>query len=79
MERDPTIKIALSPGLEEADANSLLYKATGHHVDGDAHSAESFDDPAMVDVSQRMIDIHDKIYQEMLQEIMVALDQEYEK
>lgn len=71
------VKIFLEPGETVEDAESSLLKAMNHHNSGDVHSSHSFTDPAMVDVSHRLINLHDKIYDEMLQEIFMALDKDY--
>lgn len=72
------VKIFLSPGETLQEAEDSLLKAMNHHNNGDVHS-ETFQDPAMDSVADRMIDAHSKIYKEMLEEIFETLDQEYSK
>lgn len=71
----PKVKIQLNKHETIEEADEALLKALLHHVNGDVHLKESFDDPAMVDISQRMADMHEKVYKEMLQEIIEALDE----
>lgn len=71
------VKIELEKGETELDAHIALSKALDLHNSGGAHVTESFEDPAMVDTSHRMEDIHKVIYGEMIQEINSELDKEY--
>ena len=71
------VKILLEPGETLRDAEDSLAKALAHHNSGDVHSSHSFQDPAMVAVSKEIIQIHDRIYQDMLSEIFEALDKDY--
>lgn len=73
------VKIFLEPGETIQDAEDSLMKSLVHHNSGDAHSNQTFQDPAMDAVADRMIDIHSKIYHEMMQEIYEVLDKEYVK
>ncbi len=70
------VKIYLAPGETLRDAEDSLLKALNHHNSGDVH-VETFQDPAMDNVADRMISAHSKIYQEMLQEIFEELDKDY--
>ena len=70
------VKIYLAPGETLRDAEDSLLKALNHHNSGDAH-VETFQDPAMDSVADRMVSIHSKIYHEMMQEIFAELDKEY--
>jgi hypothetical protein len=72
------IKIILEKGETEREAEDALLKAITSHNSGEVHT-EGFDDPAMNDVTNRMEEIHNKIYQEMLEEINEALDSEYRR
>jgi hypothetical protein len=71
------VKIFLEPGETQQDAEDSLFKAMQHHNTGEVHSSHSFQDPAMVAVSQKMEKIHSEIYQDMLNEIFQELDKEY--
>lgn len=73
------VKIFLEPGETLREAEDSIFKAMEHHNTGDVHSSDTFQDPAMDSVADRMVSVHSKIYQEMLQEIFEALDQEYSK
>lgn len=73
------VKIFLEDGETLRDAEDSLVKAISHHSSGDVHSNQTFQDPAMEAIADKMISIHSKIYQEMLQEIFEVLDQEYVK
>lgn len=71
------VKILLEPGETELDADIAIQKAFDYHSSGDAHIEEAFDDPAMVHTAQRLEEIHEKIYIEMIREITEQLDKEY--
>lgn len=71
------IKILLEPNETQLDADHALQKALEHHSSGGAHDDEAFDDPAMVDMAQRLEQLHSKIYADMIREIIEALDSEY--
>lgn len=71
------IKVILEPGETELDADIALHKALEYHSSGDVHDGEAFDDPAMIHMAQRMDEIHTKIYNEMVREIIEELDKEY--
>jgi hypothetical protein len=73
------VKIFLEPGETERDAEDSLLKAINHHNSGDAHSESGFQDPAMQDVANKLVNAHSKIYHDMLQEIFEVLDKEYSK
>jgi len=70
------IKIYLDEGEDEYEVESQLLKALLHHSEGDVHLEESFDDPAMVDVSQRMDTIHEQVYREMIAEITELIEED---
>lgn len=70
------VKIILEKGETERDAEDALLKAITSHNTGEVH-VEGFDDPAMNDVTNKMEELHKKMYQEMLEEINEALDSEY--
>lgn len=72
------IKIIVPKGLDEFEVDEVLYKALSLQAKGDTHITESFDDPAMVDVSNQMIDTHEKIYKDMIAEVIEDLEEEYE-
>lgn len=72
------VKVLLDKNEDELDAHIALEKALNLHTSGDIHIRESFDDPAMVDLSQRMNSIHEDIYQDMIREINEELDKEFE-
>lgn len=71
------VKILLEPGETELDAHEALSKALEIHNNGDTHVKESFEDPAMIHLSQRMDKIHEMIYKDMVQEIIDELDKEF--
>ena len=70
------IKIILEKGETEREAEESLLKAITSHNSGEVHT-EGFDDQAMNDVTMTMEQLHEKMYQEMLEEINDALDSEY--
>lgn len=71
------VKIFLDEGETLQDAEDSLLKAMVHHNSGEIHSSHSFQDPAMVQVANKMEDVGAKIYQEMLAEIFETLDKDY--
>lgn len=73
----PKITVLLEHNEDELDADHALQKALEFHSSGDAHDQDAFDDPAMVDLSNRLEQTHSKIYGEMIREIIGVLDEEY--
>lgn len=73
------VKIFLEPGETVQDAEDSFLKAMDLHNSGDIHSSHRFQDPAMIDISEKMENLHSKMYQEMLVEIFQALDEDYKK
>lgn len=73
----PRVKILLEPGETELDADNALQKALEHQSSGGAHDDEAFDDPAMVDLSQRLEQDHSKMYSAMMREILEVIDEEF--
>lgn len=71
------VKIFLEPGETTRDAEDSLLKALVHHNSGEVHSSHKFEDPAMIAVSDKMTQLHDTIYKEMLAEIFEELDKDY--
>lgn len=74
----PTVKIILDKGETPEQAEDLLLKAFEAKSNGDMHT-EDFSDPAMQDALQRMIQIQEDNYQALIQEVIQALDEEYNK
>ena len=70
-----TVKVFLEPHETEDDARDLLVKALTHHEAGGEHK-EAFHQPAARDVFTKMINEHDKIWQQMLKEISAVIDDE---
>ena len=71
------VKIYAEGDETPEQAEEALFKALSAQRNGDAHLNESFDDPAMVDLSRRLAEEHKKIYQDLVQEINDAIDEEY--
>lgn len=71
------VKILLEPGETELDAAHDLQKAFEFQSSGQAHDDESFDDPAMVDLAQRLEQEHSRMYAGMMREILDVIDGEY--
>jgi hypothetical protein len=74
----PNVKIFLDKDETPEQAEDLLFKAMESQRNGDIHQDE-FSDPAMRDLLDRMQKIYKDSYDELLQEIMEALDKEYNK
>lgn len=71
------VKIFLDKNETIEDAEELLKKALELHSTGDIHVDESWDDPAMVDVQDRAVEVHKRIYDDMIDEIINAINEEY--
>lgn len=71
------VKIILDKDESYEEVESDLRKSLNYIHSGEVHSSENFDDPAMVDVFQKMEKEHKEIYSDMLREISEALDKEY--
>tara|TARA_R110000868_G_C10973188_1_gene771551 strand:+ start:86845 stop:87078 length:234 start_codon:yes stop_codon:yes gene_type:complete len=71
------VKIELKKGETKEEAEELLFKALDLHRTGEIHTRESFEDPAMLDISQRVAKVQEDIHAEMMAEIFEALDGEY--
>ena len=71
------VKIILGKDEKLEKVESDLLKAMNFHVSGAAHDHESFQDPAMRDVAERLESLHEKMYKQMLVEIFEALEGDY--
>lgn len=71
------VKIFLDKEESLRDAEDQIFKALNHHASGDVHSQDSFEDPAMVSVSNKMEQEYKRIAQDMMREISEALDEDY--
>lgn len=71
------VKIFLNKNETELDADHAVQKAMEIHTSGAVHDEQIFSDPAMAHVAQRMNEIHDRMYGEMVREIQDVLDEEY--
>lgn len=72
-----TVKIIPAKGETIEEAEEKLYKALHAQREGDLLHRESFDDPAMADLNQRVIKEHVDMYEELIREVMEILDGEY--
>lgn len=73
------IKIFVEDGETVESVENDLFKAISHHISGDAHNGESFEDPAMASVAEKMISAHDQMYKDMIKEINEELEKEHTK
>jgi hypothetical protein len=71
------ISVVLPKGTDEIEGQNALYKASNHHVSGDVHDEQAFDDPAMADLQERLVKEHQDMYKLMLAEIFKALESDY--
>lgn len=71
------IKVLLEKGETSLDADLALQKALELHTSGDVHARESFDDPAMQDVSKKLEAVNKVTYANMIKEIIAALEEDY--
>lgn len=69
------VKILLDKGETIDEAQESLIKAFQSHAAGEAHR-EDFQDPAARDVFNFMINKHNEMWQEILDEIAIELDKE---
>lgn len=67
------VKILLQKGESIDDAEDLLFKALTKKLNPE----ESFNDPAMIDLSEHVMRIHKQMYVDMIREISDALDAEF--
>lgn len=72
------IKIIAPKGMTAADIEEYLESAVELKKSEKVHMTESFEDPAMIDLSERVIAEFTKQYDEMLTEISAVLEKEYE-
>lgn len=70
-----TVKVFLEPHETEDDARDLLVKALTHHEGGGEHK-ETFQQPAARDVFAKMMIEHGKMWQKILKEISVIIEDE---
>lgn len=73
------VKIFLDKDETVEDVESDLFKALNHHISGDVHTEDKFEDPAVQHTAETMQETHKKIYQDILNEIFTELDKDYEK
>lgn len=73
------VKIFLNKGETLEEAEDLLFKSLNLHNSGEVHDEQTFDDPAMDHVCIRLQQEHKRIYQDLLNEIFMVLDQDYIK
>jgi len=71
------VTITLPKGADDIDAQNALYKATRHHVSGDIHNDQPFDDAAMANLQDLLTKTHEDLYKVMLAEIIKVLDEDY--
>lgn len=69
------IEIHLEKGETEEEVEEMLIKAFQHHAAGKEHK-EAFHEPAARDVFNKMINVHDKMWDKTLREILAVLDEE---
>ncbi|MCG3175424.1 MAG: hypothetical protein MOGMAGMI_00353 [Candidatus Omnitrophica bacterium] len=72
------VKIKLKKGQSIEEAKLQLLKALETSLKSD-HLDESFEDPAMDDTYERVFTAHAQIYEEMMDEIIDALEDEYKE
>lgn len=71
------VKIFLGKNETIEDAELDLFKALNHHVSGEVHQSDNFEDPAIKASADQLEIIHKKIYKEMIDEINLELEKEY--
>lgn len=70
------VKIILQKGETPEQAEELIFKAFEAQRTGEMHK-EEFNDPAMVDLINRMQMLHEAEYELMMQEIAQVIDEEH--
>jgi hypothetical protein len=63
--------------LEEAEEN--IQKALQYHSSGEAHDEDSYEDPAMKSLTSRLEALHSETYNNVIREVIEALDKDYTK
>lgn len=71
------VKIFLGKNETIEEAELDLFKALNHHVSGEVHQSDSFDEPAIKSAADQLEIIHQEIYKEMIDEINLELEKEY--
>lgn len=70
------VKILLEKSETPEQAEDLIFKAFESQRNGETHN-EEFNDPAMVDLINRMQMLHESEYELMMQEIAAVIDEEH--
>lgn len=71
------VKILLDKGETVEEAEQDLIKSLSFQSSGDVHDEEQFNDPAMNEISDKILAMHEAQYQKMLQEIFETLNEDY--
>jgi hypothetical protein len=75
MDSEVKIKVERPKGISREEAEDILYKALSIPREGNAHK-EEFQDPAMQDLANIMKKLHEKIAEDIFQQISKEIDQE---
>lgn len=69
------VKITLKKGETELDALEQLHKAYQYHAAGEGHE-DAFHDSAPRDAFNKMINLHTKMQEKLMKEILDLLEEE---
>jgi hypothetical protein len=73
------VKIYLDEGETLEEAEEDLQKALNFHSSGEIHDEDSYQDPAMRDLTNLLEQLHKKAYDNIIREVIQALDKDYTK
>jgi hypothetical protein len=73
------VKIYVEEGETLEEAEQDLQKALQYHSSGEVHDEDSYLDPAMKSLTDRLESMHKVMYDNIIKEVMEALDKEYTK
>lgn len=73
------VKIYVEPGETLEEAKEDLQKALNFQSSGEVHDDNTYEDPAMRNLSDRLEEMHKETYANIIREVIQALDKDYTK
>lgn len=73
------VKIFVEEGETLEEAEDLIQKALNFHSSGEVHDEDSYEDPAMGNLTTLLEAMHQKTYDNIIREVIQALDKDYTK
>lgn len=71
------VKIYVEEGETIEEAQDDLVKALHYQQSGEVHDEDTYEDPAMRDLTTKMQKFHQETYNNIIKEIIEALDKDY--